>query len=427
MKIKEKITNLSHIFSNLWQKKSVKSAILVHLFYFFLSITLLFLFFRKNNDFIVYYRAGGLFLENITELYNLEHYLWQFRYFPLAAVFFIPYYLLGFELGFIVFHITNLFLNYLTVLLMYKIILYVKKQDKEQRRDQLILYISLFLMGLPQMFNYVLGQINLFVTTLMLLSLYIFLKYDDMLWNLKGALTLGASFVIKPTLIFIVPFLAVIKLNSGNKKCNINIKTSLIRILGSLVPLLSNLILFILIPELWEGFLRMNLTRASLVEMNHSFSITRNVINVLLLFGVFNSSLLILLTILFVVGGIAFLIYIFGDFGKNRLIFGYLLGLIVLLLSYFDSWNHHLVTFLPLLIILILTLPHNSKISSNYFKPAFFFLNFLDLAFMGIWFIIYPVFPFHCTTTFFLIVILIGIGKFGVNRKNKTYKNDAKE
>mgnify|MGYP006277548699 CR=1 FL=1 len=417
MKAKKKIIGIVNTIGKLWERKIVKLAIIVHLIYFTLSITLLFIFFRDYNDFLVYYKVGGVFLEDITNLYNQENYLWEFRYFPLSAIFFVPYYLLGFELGFIAFHITNLILNSLVCILMYKIILLIKPGNNNQSKEQIILYIFLFLMGLPQMFNYVLGQINLFITVLMLISLYIFIKYENGLWNFIGALILGLSFVIKPTLIFIIPFLVAVKVDLKEKKMELNFKDSFIKLFGAITPILLNFLLFLLIPELWEGFLRTNLTREALIEMNFSFSITRNVINGLLIFGVLRHHLIILLIITFIVGAIALAIYIFGKFGSKRLIFGYTLGLLVLLLSYFDSWDHHLLTLLPLIIILLFALPPESEISRKYLKPAFFFLNFLDLAFMGLWFLIKPIFPFHITTTIFLIVILIGIGKYGL------YKN----
>ncbi|GAG70298.1 unnamed protein product [marine sediment metagenome] len=141
--------------------------------------------FRSDSDFYVYYRVGEIFINDPANLYNPANYdgIWPFRYFPLSALLFVPFYLMDFELGFIVFNLINLILNILISIILYKLILLIRREDHEKEENRVILYICLYLIGLPQVFNYILGQINLYVTLLILLSLFVFLKYKDKLKN----------------------------------------------------------------------------------------------------------------------------------------------------------------------------------------------------------------------------------------------------
>ena len=87
-----------------------------------------------------------------------------------------------------------------------------------------------------------------------------------------------------------------------------------------------------------------------------------------------------------------------------------------MLLSYFDSWDHHLLNLIPLLIIIIFNLPRNSQIT-NSIKPSFFFFCFFDLAFVGIWYLIYPLFPYNFECTISLLITFYGISKFCLKKK----------
>ena len=159
-------------FKHLWEQKIFRLAVFLHLFYFFLSIILFFLFYKEKNDFIIFYNVGDIFLNDIENLYNQAYYLWDFRYFPLSALFFIPFSILSFEVAFVVFNIFNLLLNILISVILYKVIMLVRYKDHEDDDKRVILYICIYLMGLPHVLNYVYGQINLFITLFMLVALY---------------------------------------------------------------------------------------------------------------------------------------------------------------------------------------------------------------------------------------------------------------
>ena len=403
-------------FRELWEHKIFKVAILIHGFYFILSMILTLIFFRDQNDFLVYYEVGEVFITDINNLYSTE-YLWPFRYFPISAAIFVPFYLLGFDLGFVLFSFINLILNIGICILLYKIIILIKGKYHEREDNRIILYISLFLMGLPNLFNYILGQINLYVTILILLSLYIFLKHKSLKWNFISSIILGISVIIKPITIFMIPFLLVINFKFEQKKFNLNIKRSLIRLIGVMIPLSFNIIFFLIYPALLRGFIITNFTGEEPIIVNHSFSLSKLILNFFIFYNISHNPLLILLLILFVVGGIGFFVYIFRKVYNNSIVFGYIFGILIMLLVYYDSWTHHLLALTPILIILIFYIPRNSKITKKFIKPSFFFLNFIDFGFMGIWFIIQNWFPFNFASTIFLLLIFYGSIRFCLTKE----------
>ena len=129
---------------------------------------------------------------------------------------------------------------------------------------------------------------------------------------------------------------------------------------------------------------------------------------------------------LFIFGIVGFLGYTFYLFGKyherDAIIYGFTFGLVITLLVYFDSWDHHLLNLTPLLIIIIFNLPRHSELSDNYFKRGFFFFSFFDLAFMGLWFItIIFWFPYNFATTIFLVLVFYGLSKHSLTTEDKDF------
>jgi hypothetical protein len=403
-------------FRELWGYNIFRYALLIHIFYLMLSFFLTLIFFREQNDFLVYYEVGKVFTTDITNLYNRANYLWPFRYLPISAVLFVPFYLLGFNLGFIFFSLLNLLLNTLICILLYKIILHVRRNDHETHDERIILYISLFLMGLPNLFNYILGQINLYVAFLILLSLYFFLTRRSFKSDFVSSIILGFSILIKPITIFMVPFLIILKIDIKAKKVKFDFLRSLVRIVGVILPISLNLLYFFIYPALWDGFLTINFTGDEPTILNHSFSLTKIILNFFIFFNIRTNAFLIFLFIIIVVGGLGFIIYLFRKEDSNTTILAYTFGFLIMLLVYFDSWTHHLLVLTPLLIILMFYMPRNSEITRKYFKPSFFFLNFFDLAFMGIWFIIQNWFPFNFVSTIFLLIIFYGLSKYTLSK-----------
>ena len=100
---------------------------------------------------------------------------------------------------------------------------------------------------------------------------------------------------------------------------------------------------------------------------------------------------------------------------RENLIYGYILGILIMFLSYFDTWNHHLLIVLPILIIIIFNLSRTSDIIKRYIKISFFFFNFIDITFTILFFFTVDFFPFNFVGTVFLLIILYGILKFCYN------------
>ena len=412
-------------FKELWEYNIFRYAVLIQGFYFILSIILTLIFFREQNDFLVYYEGGKVFIDDINELYNQANYTrWPFRYFPISALIFVPFYLMGFDLGFIIFNLINLILNILICLILYKIVILIRREDHEREDKRIVLYISLFLMGLPNLFNYILGQINLYVTFLILISLYLFLKHEDIKCNLLASIILGVSILFKPITVFLIPFLLIIHFDSDSKKFEIKIFRSIVRLVGFLIPVSLNLFIFLIYPKLLGGFLNVNLTGEDTVIINHSFSVTKLFQNIFIVIGFSQSQLLsfqlpFFLIILITVGGIGFVFYLVRSPNNFSLIYGYVFGILTMLLGYFDSWDHHLLILTPLLIIIAFNLPRNSSLTKKFVKPSFYFLSFLDLAFMGIFFLTKNFFPFNFASTIFLLLTFYGLIKYNIDKNNK--------
>jgi len=422
MSLKTRILNR---IKELWKHKIFRYALILHSFYFLLSIVLFFLLYKEKNDFIIFYNVGDIFLNDIENLYNQTNYLWDFRYFPLSALFFIPYSILSFESAFVIFNIFNVLLNVLICIILYKTILLVRNKDHENDDKRVILYVCIYLMGLPHILNYIYGQINLYITLFILVSLYIFLKYEELKWQLIGSLILGIGIIIKPTAFFLIPFLIILKFDLENKKIKFDFSMTLIRLIGVILPVLLNFILFFIYPPLWKGFLDTNFTGNNPVALNFSFSITKLITNFCYFYNIPFNQLYILVGVVCIVGGLGFIIFIIRRFEKDSIIYGFAFGITIMLLAYYDSCDHQLLNLTPILIIIIFNLPRHSEIT-NSIKPSLFFFSFFDLAFVGIWYLIYPLFPFNFEWTFFLLVSFYAILKYCLKSKKDQLAEDKK-
>ncbi|MHA2267967.1 MAG: hypothetical protein ACXAB8_09250 [Promethearchaeota archaeon] len=393
--VKQNLAKLKDKIKELWEYRIFRYTILIHGGYFIVSIILTLFLYREQNDFLVYYEVGEVVLRDINDIYT-ETYRWPYRYFPLSALYFVPFYLMGFDLGFIIFNLINLILNILICIYLFKIIDLVKGRDHEKDNKRVVLYICLYMISLPQIFNYILGQVNLYVTL---------------------------SIVIKPITIFMIPFLLVLQFDLKSKKFKFDLWKSVTRMVGVILPLSLNLVLFIIFPRLLQGFIATNFTSTEPSQPNHSFSITKLIINLLFSTGLTDDQVLsiqlpiflIVLIFFAVIGLIAFTIR------KNiphSIIYGYSFGILIMLICYYDSWDHHLLNLTPLLLIALFNFPRQSEITKKFIKPSFLFLSFLDLAFMGLYRVLINVFPFNFASTIFLILVFYGLIKYII------FKND---
>lgn len=424
--IKEKYFAIILRFKELIQERIVQYAIILHLFYFILAIILVLTVFRNQNDFLVFFQAAEIFITDINNLYDQSKYLWDFRYLPLSAIYFVPFYYFGFELGFILFQLTSFLFNILTSIYLYKIIIKIKGPNHENDDKRVILYTCAFLMGIPHVFNYACGQINSLIAFVIIFSLYIFLINRNLKWEIIGGLLLGIGIIIKPIIVITLPFIIIIHYQSESKSLKLNLSKTAARMIGVLIPVFSNLILFLFFPKMLEGFLETNLSGGNSANINFSFSLTKLIINFCIFFELDFNHILILIIILSILFFIGFFTFLLGNFGDNQLIFGYTLSILIMLLGYYDSWDHHLIFFTPLLIIIIFILPRRSQITKDFIYPNFIFISFFDLLCMGLWFLIQDVFPFNFASTIALLLIFLGIIKKGFEKiKSKEFIDEV--
>ncbi|MFW9971728.1 MAG: glycosyltransferase family 87 protein [Candidatus Odinarchaeota archaeon] len=367
-----------------------------------------------ENDYLSFYYAGLNVIENLPNLYNSSLSPFPFRYFPLSAYFFTPFSILGLRLGYFVFQIINFFLNILVIYLIFKILQVYKNLSQNSEfnynlnnfrnifskveNESILHHYAVFLIILPQFMNFFLGQINIIVTVFILSSLYYFLK-GNVKNDLIGGFLFGLGILIRPTLIFIIPFLFVLSYEKESKKIHFNLKKTALRLLGPIILLLLSGIYFLIYPQMLIDFINVNLTGEYTyavnggIEINPSFSLTRIILILLQLIEIDISGFLI-----FIIVSIIILVPIYYFFIQNsnrpiKLIDGYFAGLLILLVVYFDSWPHHLVVLTPFLIFFLI-------INKNFrfykmFKCLYYLLAILMVVFWGIFYLTYLFFPFN--------------------------------
>ena len=213
----------------------------------------------------------------------------------------------------------------------------------------------------------------------------------------------------------------IINYDLREKKLNFEVKKSLVRIVGVLVPLSLNLIPFLMFPALLTGFIKTNFSGTDPVIINFSFSITKLITNFLVFYSIPYNQLIVFICVVCVIGGLGFLIYVFRRVEQYYMIYGFLLGITIMLLVYFDSWDHHLLILTPLLIVALFNLPKDSEITKKFIIPGFFALNFLNLIFIGVWVLTISYFPYNFVSTVFLLLILYGIGIYSL-KSNKNIR-----
>jgi len=389
----------------------------------------------NENDYLSFYYAGLNVLEDLPNLYNSSLSPFPFRYLPISAYFFTPFSILGLKLGYFIFQIFNFFLNFLIIYLIYKIIqiykslsnssnLYYKlktfRDIFDKPENESILYQSaVFLIMLPQFMNYFLGQINILVSIFILSSLFYFLK-GGVKNDLLGGFLIGLGVSIRPTLIFVLPFLIVLNYNREARKFIFNFKKTVIRLLGSVILILISGVYFIIYPQMLIDFIDVNLAGKYTyaieggLEINPSFSLTRIILIFLQLIKVDINGFLIFIIIAMLILVPIFFLYIQNSNHPINLINGYLAGILIMLIVYFDSWPHHIVVLAPFLIFVIL-INKNFK-SYKLFKYLHYLIAILMVIFWGIFYLSYKFFPFNAGGLILLMLLYYCLVVYYVNQ-----------
>jgi hypothetical protein len=377
-----------------------------------------------ENDYLSFYYAGLNVIENLPNLYNSSLSPFPFRYLPLSAFFFIPFSILGLEVGYFIYQIFNFFLNILIIYLIFKIIQIYENSSNDsnfeyklnnfkdlfirEENESILHQSAIFLITLAQFMNYFLGQINILVSLFILSSLYYFLK-DNLRSDLIGGVLLGLGILFRPTLILLLPFLIIFNYNRENKKFSLNFQKSINRLLGSVILIMFSCIFFIIYPQMFVDFINVNLTGEYTytseggIEINPSFSLTRILLIFFELIRV-NIHGFLIFSIITLAILIPIYFYFIQDFKHpHNLINGYLVGNLVLLIVYFDSWPHHLVVITPFLILFIL-FNKNFKYY-KIIKYLHYLIAILMVFFWGIFYLTYKFLPLNIGGLILLILV----------------------
>jgi hypothetical protein len=377
-----------------------------------------------ENDFLSFYYAGRNVIFDLPNLYNSSLSPFPFRYLPLSAYFFTPFSFLGLRLGYFFFQILNFLLNILIIYLIYEIIKIYKTSSNTSNfnyklkkfrdlfgnaENESILHQSaVFLIMLPQFMNYFLGQVNVIVTFFILSSLYCFLKNDNK-YDLLGGFLIGFGIQLKPILIFVLPFLIYLNYNKETNKFTFKIKKTLIRLMGSIILVIISGCYFLIFPETLNDFIDLNLVSGFTViiegglEINPSFSLTRVVIIISNLFNFEINGFLIFIIITVLILAPIYFLYMRNSNQPSSLIDGYLTGILVMMIVYFDTWPHHFIVLVPFLIFFILF--HKDFEFYNFLKICHYLLAVLTLVFWGIFYLTYEIIPFNIGGLVLLLLV----------------------
>ncbi|MFX1573470.1 MAG: glycosyltransferase 87 family protein [Promethearchaeota archaeon] len=389
----------------------------------------------SNIDYLTFYNAGLIVINDLPNLYNSSLYLFPFRYFPISAYFFTPFSLLGLKLGFFVFQIFNFILNLITVYLIYKIIqLYMNTNRKmtlsykvnnlknlfyDLDNEPILHHFGIFLIMLPQFMNYFLGQINVIVSFFILISLFFFLK-DKVKFDFIGGISLGLAIVFKPSLIIILPFIIFLNYDNIAKKLVFKFKRTILRLFGTILLLILSGVLFIIHPRMIGDFIEVNLTGEYTfnvgegLKINPSFSLTRIILTLFQILGMNVNYFLvfILITLIFLLP--LYLLFIYFRNQQNKLIIGYFSGIVIMLLVYFDSWPHHIVVLAPFLVLFVL-LEKDFELYI-FFKYIYYLISFLILIFWIIFYLTYNIFPFNIGGLVLMILLYYSVLIYYLNQ-----------
>ncbi len=367
---------------------------------------------KNTNDYLTFHNAGLLAIRDISNLYNSSLYIFPFRYFPLSAYIFTPFSALGLDGGYFVFQLFNFSLGMINLYIIYKIIKIIKRETSmesfnlvkfryvfsDPKNESILHQYAIILIILPQFMNYFLGQINILVSFFILLSLLYFLK-KGIKNDFLGGLFLGFGILLKPTLILILPFVILLNYNKENKRYDFDFKRSIIRLLGPIVLLMSSWIYFLLFPQMFDDFIEVNLggkytyTIEGGLEINPSFSLTRIILTLAEIFGAKLNGFLTLVTITLLILIPTYYLFIHNSNKSTKLVEGYLGGILVMLIVYFDSWPHHIVVLAPFLAFFLLF--HKNFKFYKMIKSLYYLLAVLIVIFWGIFYLTYEFLPMN--------------------------------
>ncbi|MHA2131291.1 MAG: glycosyltransferase 87 family protein [Promethearchaeota archaeon] len=416
----------------------------------YLVITFVFFYFLDSflmnidtNDYLSFYNAGLIVIDELPNLYNSSLYLFPFTYLPLSAYFFVPFSLLGLKSGYFAFQLFNFFLNVFNLYLIYKIIKLYQNVNQEANlsfnytnlkdvfikpeNESILHHNAIYLIMLPQFMNYFLGQINILVLFFTLASLFFFLKGKNK-FDLLGGFMLGCGILFKPTLVLILPFIIILSFDKKTKKWTFEIKQTISRLICPLILILISISFFLFFPNMLTDFIEVNLAGrytynlGGELEINPSFSLTRILLILLDLLGLNVNGFLVFFVLLLIFLLPIYYFFVLSQSESHKLVIGYLSGYLIMLIVYFDSWPHHIVVLTPLLIFFII---FNAKFKNiRIVKLIHYLVAILIVAFWGIFYLTYEFLPLNLGGSILLLLLYYYLVIYYANKAKENLEKD---
>ncbi len=323
--------------------------------------------FYRGGDFLCFYNSVKNFYSDISQLYVINE-VAPFRYFPISPIFY-SYLLLfnefsGYIFTIIIILIGNLCLRKITLKIANEVFNSSSDQIKTLKKMMFVIFI------LPFNFdNYYNGQMLTFSLVFLLISYYFFKKEERMkLNNSIGSLFISFSILLKPFFIIILPFLLKVKIQKYKVKVEL---VSIFRYFFVIIVFLINIIVFILNSALFYDFIGIN-------SMYIFFEASQSLTNLLFLTGI-NPRIIFfsILIILFSVLTINFLI----NGNKIDLFYFYGISVIIIMISWPQTWPLYNLLFLFILSLMALKLNENKEIS-NYVRTFWLYILLIILNYI---------------------------------------------
>lgn len=207
------------------------------------------------NDFSQYYNSAVEFLKNgFTNIYNWDYFAAHhstsgpIRYLPGFTLIMLPFGLLEYLPALSTFTAILLVCDLVSIQETVKIINFLGFISTQQRKKQTILVISFFCM-LCCTWCYGVGQVSEIVTMIMLLSMNAFFTGHEY----RGTILLGVSISIKPVT-FLIAFFIILYFHD-------QLKMKIKHAIAFVIPIIPEVIIFLLFPFLIQGFIDNNTVR----------------------------------------------------------------------------------------------------------------------------------------------------------------------
>jgi hypothetical protein len=221
-------------------------------------------------DWTVFYEAGQMFQSNPADIYTVNPNGLPYRYLPSFAMLMSYVQWVPLEIAYLLNISFMMFVNLGIVWVVYLICLSSGVTTRTRNFEHMlaVLYIA------PQhIVNLILGQISQLVILLILLSVLILQRCNDLCLkeSIIVGLLIGLALNLKPFVVLFIPFIIPLYYRSG---FSIKLVKALVGVfVGISLTILPSILFFLSFPSALESFLE--ITFLDTLDIHHSTSITR--------------------------------------------------------------------------------------------------------------------------------------------------------